>query len=65
MDKHNITKPSTHCFVCKQPIKHTIITYNRKVNLPVCEKCAGTQEEKLAETEALDSLADDFVCGCI
>jgi len=55
---------SRKCFVCEyelSEIKHK----NKETNLPVCEKCIGTEEEKKKVKEALDSLADGFVCGCI
>ncbi|WP_025007104.1 hypothetical protein [Marinilabilia salmonicolor] len=40
-------------------------SFNTRTNLPVCEECKGTEEEKKAEKEALDSLAEGFICGCI
>ena len=53
------------CFVCHQEIKDREKAINKKTNLPVCSKCKGTEAEKKAEQEALDSLAEGFVCGCI
>lgn len=53
------------CFVCKKAISSTKSEQNTVVNMPVCLTCKGTDEEKKAEKEALDSLADGFVCGCI
>lgn len=53
------------CFVCQQEIKDEEKTINKTTNLPVCSKCKGTKAEKNAEIEALDSLAEGFVCGCI
>jgi NAD-dependent SIR2 family protein deacetylase len=53
------------CFVCQQAIEDEEKTINKITNLPVCNKCKGTEAEKKAEQEALDSLAEGFVCGCI
>ena len=55
---------STKCFVCQQELKE-VKTKNKVTNLPVCKNCQGTKQEKIKEKEALDSLADGFVCGCI
>jgi len=62
-DQKNIMQ---QCFVCKKDlsgIKQKDV--NTKTYLPVCEDCKGTEEEKKAEKESLDSLAEGFVCGCI
>lgn len=53
------------CFVCKDDISTENSEFNSSVNLRVCKNCKGTDEEKKAEAEYLDSLADGFVCGCI
>lgn len=53
------------CFVCKEQINQNEFEYNMQVNLPVCNKCKGTNEETKAIEEAFDSLADGLVCGCI
>lgn len=53
------------CFVCKKEINRAKTELNPKVNLPVCNECKGTGEEKKVEEEYLDSLADGLVCGCI
>lgn len=53
------------CFVCKKAVTPENSELNTNVNLAVCEECRGTEAEKHAEKEALDSLADGFVCGCI
>lgn len=54
------------CFVCKKEISEEAEkNFNAKTNLPVCPLCKGTEEEKAAEKDALDSLAEGFVCGCI
>ncbi len=58
---HEIKK----CFVCHQDFPLSEIKFNKTVNLPVCKKCSGTKEEEVAVQEALDSLGDGFVCGCI
>ncbi len=54
-----------HCFVCGEKVDKTTVSMNSAVGLPVCKKCKGTQKEKKAEEEYLDSLADGLVCGCI
>lgn len=55
---------STTCFVCDKKLEQ--VEYKNEVtNLPVCAQCKGTAQEKTKEKEALDSLADGFVCGCI
>ncbi|WP_010661860.1 hypothetical protein [Marinilabilia salmonicolor] len=54
------------CFVCKKDLSQSQNkSFNTRTNLPVCEECKGTEEEKKAEKEALDSLAEGFICGCI
>lgn len=53
------------CFVCKKyfPVVETSI--NKEVYMPVCNNCKGTEKEKQAVEDNLDSLADGLVCGCI
>jgi hypothetical protein len=53
------------CFVCKKSITTDTSRINEVVNMPVCNKCQGTELEKKEEKEVLNSLADGFVCGCI
>lgn len=53
------------CFVCTEVVDFKNLYYNKKVNLPVCTKCKGSEAEQKAEKEALDSLSEGFVCGCI
>lgn len=53
------------CFVCKKALTPAISTINSVVNMPVCNKCKGSDLEEKEEKAALDSLADGFVCGCI
>jgi hypothetical protein len=61
--KQNIMQ---QCFVCKKNLSgEENKAFNQKINLPVCRKCKGTDAEKKAEQDALDSLAEGFVCGCI
>ncbi len=55
---------SRKCFVCGMELE-TIKQKNQVTNLPVCDACKGTEEEKIKEQEALDSLADGLICGCI
>ena len=52
------------CFVCEEPVDSACVK-NQQINLPVCEKCIGTENEKLAVQNLLDGMADGFVCGCI
>ncbi|HCE58879.1 MAG TPA: hypothetical protein DER09_13880 [Prolixibacteraceae bacterium] len=53
------------CFVCEKPVKSENSSFNLVVNMPVCNECKNSQNEKLKEAELLDSLADGLVCGCI
>ncbi|SMO81433.1 hypothetical protein SAMN06265379_108120 [Saccharicrinis carchari] len=55
---------STKCFVCDKKLEQAKLK-NKVTNLPVCNQCKDTEEEKAKEKEVLDSLADGFVCGCI
>lgn len=54
-----------NCFVCKKAVTNDILVINTVVNMPVCQQCHGTEEEKKEEKEVLESLADGFICGCI
>ena len=53
------------CFVCQVDVTKENSVLNAEVNLPVCYACRGTEKEKEAVAELLDSLADGLVCGCI
>jgi len=53
------------CFVCQVDVTKENSVLNAEVNLPVCNACRGTEKEKEAVAELLDSLADGLVCGCI
>lgn len=53
------------CFVCEKPVNSENSSLNLVVNMPVCNQCKNSQNEKLKEAELLDSLADGLVCGCI
>ena len=53
------------CFVCRVDLPKENQLWNTEVNLPVCNNCHGTDEEKKTIAELLDSLADGLVCGCI
>jgi len=55
---------STTCFVCEEPVAKDCLR-NTSINLPVCEKCRGTENEQKAVNELLEGMADGFVCGCI
>ena len=56
---------SKKCFVCGKEIESEKSIMNPTVKLPVCLKCKDTEQEKKAEQDALEGLADGFVCGCI
>ncbi len=53
------------CFVCEAPIVSGNYSYNTMVNLPVCQQCKGTDNEKKMVDDLLEGLAERFVCGCI
>jgi hypothetical protein len=53
------------CFVCGKKVNAENSQLNRVVSLPVCKDCKGTDKEKQAEKDYLESLAEGFVCGCI
>lgn len=53
------------CFVCQTEVNSENSTLNHEILLPVCNNCKGTENEKKAVKEHLESLADGFVCGCI
>ena len=53
------------CFVCHRTVTAENSELNKEVYLRVCNTCKGTEEEKKAVDEQLDSLADGLVCGCI
>ncbi|MBK3519058.1 hypothetical protein [Carboxylicivirga marina] len=61
---HKVNK-SIKCFVCEKAIQDNEVKYHTKVNMPVCEKCNGSEKEKLKAAQLLDGLAEGFVCGCI
>lgn len=56
---------STICFVCNSVIENDDFSINQEINLPVCPKCKGSEEEKEAVRKLIEGLADGFVCGCI
>ncbi|MCG6187745.1 hypothetical protein [Maribellus maritimus] len=53
------------CFVCHSAVTSENSELNKEVFLPVCNMCKGSDKEKKAVEEQLDSLADGLVCGCI
>jgi ribosome-binding protein aMBF1 (putative translation factor) len=53
------------CFVCGKETDPVSAKKNMQFNLPVCDDCQGTDQEKAAITELLEGMADGFVCGCI
>lgn len=56
---------SSKCFVCDELIQDADAEYNKKVNMPVCSHCSGSENENNKAKELLEGLADGFVCGCI
>lgn len=58
-------KTSKKCFVCGNPVPADSYELNLQVNMPECNSCKGTEQEKKIVEEMLDSLADGLVCGCI
>jgi hypothetical protein len=54
-----------HCFVCDAPVDAQTAAKNKELNLPVCDHCKDTEEEKRAVREMNEGLAEGFVCGCI
>ena len=56
---------SKKCFVCHKDISPEKSILNPEVNLPVCENCSGTENEKKSIEEYFERLAEDLVCGCI
>ena len=56
---------SNKCFVCNSELTDLSFSVNMGTNLPVCDKCKGTNEEKEAVAKIIEGLADGFVCGCI
>jgi len=53
------------CFVCGKKIDPQKTERNKQLNLPVCNDCKGTDREKRVISDHLESMAEDFVCGCI
>lgn len=56
---------SNHCFVCGKETDPQNTKINKQLNLPVCDKCSGTEEEEIAVEDLNLGMADGFVCGCI
>lgn len=56
---------SKKCFVCDKENDPDEMKTNKATGLPVCKNCIHTEAERIAEQKALDSLAEDFTCGCI
>ncbi len=53
------------CFVCESPLLEGEYTIEPSINLPVCNTCKDTEDEKKKIQELLEGMADGFVCGCI
>ncbi len=56
---------TSECFVCEKKLDPAKTSKNLVLNLPVCEACKGTDEEKEMVSRQTDELADGFVCGCV
>jgi hypothetical protein len=56
---------TSRCFVCQKKLGSMKTAKNQELNLPVCEQCKGTDEEKEMVKRLTDELADGFVCGCM
>ncbi|MGE5394468.1 MAG: hypothetical protein ACM3P1_06960 [Candidatus Saccharibacteria bacterium] len=54
-----------HCFVCNSLVDVQKVHKNKELNLPVCENCKDTEQEKRAVADMIEGLAEGFVCGCI
>ncbi len=65
MPHNNISPKPIKCFVCNEAFEDIDTEYNWQVNLPVCNRCSGSDEERKKVKELLEGLADGFVCGCI
>lgn len=53
------------CFVCSVKLHDKNYTINTAINLPVCNNCKGSTEEKRTIKQLINGMADGFVCGCI
>ncbi|MDG5800360.1 hypothetical protein QA597_08325 [Marinilabiliaceae bacterium ANBcel2] len=53
------------CFVCKNSVVKENSSINKITKLPVCNNCKDSDKEKSIEKKAVESLAEDFTCGCI
>jgi ribosome-binding protein aMBF1 (putative translation factor) len=60
-----MTDFANRCFVCGTEVDPAIAKKNEQFNLPVCDKCDGTDREKEAIAGLLEGMAEGFVCGCI
>ncbi|MBC8005006.1 MAG: hypothetical protein H7X84_06000 [Verrucomicrobia bacterium] len=60
-----MTDFQNHCFVCGKETDPQTTSKNIQLNLPVCNECKDTEEEKKALDELIEGMADGFVCGCI
>lgn len=65
MPQESLKNINKTCFVCKKQLISNTYTLNTKVNLPVCNECKGSDNERMAQNELLEGLAEGFVCGCI
>jgi len=54
-----------YCFVCGKETDPLKTLKNIRLNLPVCDECRDTEQEKTAVETLLEGMADGFVCGCI
>lgn len=58
-------KQLTQCFVCGIDLKEGSYNVHEATLLPECDDCKNTDKERAKVSELLDSLAEDFICGCI
>lgn len=56
---------STQCFVCQKKIDPSRVSKNKALNLPVCDQCKDSDEEKQMVNNLNDEMGDGFICGCI
>ena len=54
-----------NCFVFKNPIQGEKYELNPELSMPISKYCTGADCDKKMVEELQDSLADEFVCGCI
>lgn len=53
------------CFVCGKAAGAENFSINEQLNLPVCNLCQGSEQEKEMVKKLTEGLAEGFICGCI